>query len=92
MATAAAEDAGGRPGRRGEGRRPVLGEGSEAGGVWRLEEREERGERRGEERRGEATERESVEAEPTAQEAGDGAHQSVYYSARACLVPPLTVD
>ena len=42
--------------------------------------------------RGEATERESVEAEPTAQEAGDGAHQSVYYSARACLVPPLTVD
>ena len=42
---------GGRPGRRGEGRRPVLGEGSEAGGVWRLEERGERGEeRRGEER------------------------------------------
>ena len=51
---------GGRPGRRGEGRRPVLGEGSEAGGVWRLEER---GEERREERREEATERESVDAE-----------------------------
>ena len=37
----------------------MLGEGSEAGGVWRLEER---GEERGE-RRGEATERESVDAE-----------------------------
>ena len=42
MATAAAEDAGG-----GRGGRPVLGEGSEAGGVWRLKGRGERGERGG---------------------------------------------
>ena len=66
MATAAAEDAGEAGGRERGGR------------CW---EREVKlvlsGGCRGEER-GEATERESVEAQPTAQEAGDGAHQAAW--------------
>ena len=57
MATAAAEDPGGEAGARGGGGgRCWEREGSEAGGVWRLQ----GGERR--EEREEASERESVEA------------------------------